>query len=136
MSETSSYLRPNRIFRIWSFTANHNQLIVRSEPADTEDEQFRAEVYFGNVQFMSIKPVHRGLFLRRPELLQRKQLAERFQLPDEILDQAFLVDEIGSEFVVSSNPAWREAPRDFDAPSLFAFDQPWPPAEDVRWGVI
>ena len=136
MGEPSAYLRPRRIFRIWSFAANHNQLIMRSEPMDAEDGSIRAEVYFGNAHFVSMKSVHRGLFLRRPELLKRMQLAGRFRLPPEMLDQIFVVDEIGSEFVVSSNPAWREAPRDFDAPSLFDFNEPWPPAEDVRWGVI
>lgn len=129
------YLRPSRIYRLWSFIANHNQLILRSEPSYRDGDQLRAEVYFGNVAFLALTPIHRGLFVREASVESSHTLRLSYSL-DNTGCRVYLLDEAESQFIVSSPPVWREAVRTIDEPSLFDFDQTWPPSENVLWGEV
>jgi hypothetical protein len=134
MTQSTDYSRPDWIFRMWSISPTHNQLILRSDPMD---DARRAEVYFGNIQLMFLHPVLHGLHVRRATRSELGQLKQVCGIPpDWEEDGVFLLSPSGLDFVVSGNPAWREAVRDFDAPSLFDFDQPWPPSPEVSWGTV
>jgi hypothetical protein len=134
---TSDYRREKRIFRIWRFSASHNQLILRSEPAAVEGTNTRAEIYFGNVQLMFVRPVYKGVHIRAATTADQQKIVERFDvLQDMDGGGVYLLSPSGLDFVISSTPAWREAQRDFDEPSLFDFDAPWPPGPTVTWGEI
>jgi hypothetical protein len=133
MTQPTEYTRLNWIFRLWSFNPTHNQLVIRSEPMGDAP---RAEVYFGNVQLMFIHPILQGLRLRRATESELGQLKQTCEILPDSEDFVFLLSPSGLDFVVSGNPAWREAVRDFDAPSLFDSDQSWPPGPEVSWGVV
>ena len=124
-----------RIFRIWSFVATHNQLILRSEPTAIEQTTTRAEVYFGNVQTMFVRPMYRRVHIREMSIAERDEVIDRFGLDPSIDGGFYRIDAQSADFVVSSEPSWREAKRAFDDPSLFDFDQPWPPS-DIDWGTV
>ena len=85
--------------------------------------------------FVALAPILRGLYLRKASEGDLGLLAGRYGLLDGT-DSSYILDDLRSQIIVSSPPAWREAPRGIDDPSLFDFDQPWPPPGDVRWGSI
>jgi len=124
-----------RVFRLSSFDPTHNQLIIRSDP-DLEHET-RIEIYFGNVAYMALRPMIRGITLRRASADEGADIASRVGLDAEMLEYLFLLETATPvSFVVSGRPSWREATRTFDDPSLFDLSQPWPPGADVSWGAI
>jgi hypothetical protein len=126
MAESAPYLRPTRYFQTAAFTVSHGQLILRSDPSYLDAAKTRAEVYFGNVQFLVVATAFEGLHLRRAGAAETARLREIYG--DDVRDweRVFLLNERGSQFIVSSTPTWREGVRAIDDPSFFTFDVPWP----------
>ncbi len=125
-----------RTFRVSSFNPNHNQLIVRSDPERGPDSATRIELYFGNVEYLALRPILRGVNVRPASVAEREIIRDRFGV-EESLDYAFIVDDGPPlSFVISGNPSWREAVRAVDDPSLFDFSQPWPPGPEMKWGSV
>jgi hypothetical protein len=131
----SPYLRPDWDYRIWEFNANHRQLLLRCDYAADGVELDRSEVWFGNVSFLVLAPIIRGLHLRRPNEseLARLQAAHG----QEKIDWAYvwLINEAGTHFVSSGRPSWREGRRPIEAPSFFA-GHPWPERPEDTTGSI
>jgi hypothetical protein len=111
-------------------------MIFRSEATAIEGTLTRAEVYFGNVQRIFVRPVYNGLHVRSAPNEKRDEIVERFGLSLAADDAIYFIDPGLDDFVISSSPSWREAVRDFDAPSLFDLDEPWPPGPEVSWGSV
>lgn len=132
----SEFERTGRIFKIWKFDPSHRQLILRSDATAIEGTDTRVEVYFGHVECMLLKSIYDGIRIRRASDAEFSRLAEFAALESKSRDWIWLLEEIGNSFVVSSKPAWREAPRRFKDASLFNFDQPWPPGPDMTWGEV
>jgi hypothetical protein len=133
MSE--DYRREHRIFRVWQFSTGHNQLFLRSEPTAIEGTKTRAEIYFGNVQIMFVRPVYQGVHVREMSEVERRASIERFGLELDIDGGFYLIAPGLADFVVCSAPAWREGARTFDDPSLFDLET-WPPGDDIEWGTV
>jgi hypothetical protein len=127
----------NRIFRVWSFNPTHRQLILRSNPDTRDDGALRIEVYFGNVAYMALQPIMRGVAIRLASKDERASIGHRFDVPAEEREFIYLVtDTAPVSFVVSGQPTWRQAERRVDDPSLFDFSQPWPPTDSIEWGAV
>jgi hypothetical protein len=125
-----------RMFRVSSFNPTHRQLIIRSDPERGPDSAARIEIYFGNVEYMALSPWLRGVNVRRASAAERELIRDRFGI-EESLDYAFIVaDGPPLSFVISGKPAWREAVRAVDEPSLFDFSAPWPPGDEMKWGGV
>jgi hypothetical protein len=128
--------RSGRIFRLSTFNPTHRQLTLRSDPGAPEDGALRIEFYFGNVSYLALQPLLRGIAIRRAMSEEQRLLGDRFGIPDDQREYIFpLTDSFPASFVVSGQPSWRQAERRVDDPSLFDFDQPWPPT-DGEWGTI
>ena len=129
--------RSQRIFRLSSFNPTHRQLTLRSDPGTPEEGGLRIEFYFGNVSYLALQPLLRGIAVRRATPEEQASLGDRFGIPADQREYIFLVTD-GSPvcFVVSGEPSWRQAERRVDDPSLFDFGQPWPPTTDMEWGSI
>ncbi|MET9874367.1 hypothetical protein ABZZ36_07010 [Actinacidiphila glaucinigra] len=63
-------------------------------------------------------------------------LQERHDLPADDAVFTWMIESDGDSFVVSGNPSWREADREFEDPSLFDFSRPWPPDFPVEYGEV
>jgi hypothetical protein len=111
-----------REFLVWSFTASHRQLILRSNPDRIARTTTRVEIYFGHVEFMSLRSSYSGIRLLGAGPEEVQQISER--LPSGLRPGGtYLLEENLQSFVISAKPAWRERECDFDAPSLFDFSQ-------------
>jgi hypothetical protein len=128
--------RLGRIFKVWKFDPSHRQLILRSDATAIDGTTTRVEVYFGHVECMLLKSVYRGVRIRRASDGEYVRIAEFTAVKPESREWLWLLEDAGNDFVVSSKPAWREAPRGFKDASLFDFDQQWPPGPDVTWGEV
>ncbi|WP_179851097.1 hypothetical protein [Streptomyces sp. TLI_55] len=107
-----------RKFEVWSFSASHRQLILRSNPDRIARTSTRIEIYFGHVEFMSIRSAYRGILIREPAFDDAARIADR--VPAGLRSGGvYLLEEGAQSFVISASPAWREAECDFDDPSLF-----------------
>ncbi|WP_327235486.1 hypothetical protein OG349_17445 [Streptomyces sp. NBC_01317] len=110
----------DRDFEVWSFSASHRQLILRSNPDRIARTATRVEIYFGHVEFMSIRSAYRGVAIAEADLEEASSVAEK--LPSGLRGGgAYLIEGDLRSFVISARPAWREAECDFDSPSLFEF---------------
>ncbi|GGU65128.1 MULTISPECIES: hypothetical protein [Streptomyces] len=110
----------DRKFALWSFNASHRQLILRSNPDRIARTVTRVEVYFGHVEFMSIRPSYSSLRISEADQGEITEIAAR--IPDGLRPGGtYLLGRDLRSFVISAKPAWREAECDFDAPSLFDF---------------
>lgn len=135
MPTSSCYNRPDRVFLLWRFDpGGHNRAIFRSEPRDGDPT--RAEVYFGHVSYMLVRPMYHGLMVHRPAPEVAEQLRERYRLDAEKVGYLYLLDETATSFIISGPPSWREAVRGFDEPSLFDYAEPWPLGPEVSWGTV
>ncbi|MFF9819297.1 hypothetical protein [Streptomyces sp. NPDC014006] len=131
------FVRERRLFRVVSFAASHRVLLLRSEPTAVDGTDTRVEVYFGHVELMLLKPIYeRGIHVRRASEAEFAVLKERHRLPAEDAAFTWMLEPDGDSFVVSGDPAWREAAREFEDPSLFDFTQPWPPDFPAQYGSI
>jgi len=127
--------RSDRLFRLYTFNPTHRQLILRSEPV--RGRETRVEIHFGNVSFLALQPILRGVDLRAASPQEARSAAERYGLAADDHESIFLVDRAEPmSFVVSGNPSWREADRAVQDPSLFDFSQPWPPGPDMAYGQV
>lgn len=89
-----------------------------------------------NVETMCIMPRMDGLKIWRPDLTEAARAAERFNLGGRV-DSLYLISSGEfSGFVVAGRPAWREAARDLEDPTLFDFGQQWPPGPEMKWGNV
>jgi hypothetical protein len=111
-------------------------LILRSEPTAVEGTSTRAEIYFGNVQLLFVRPVYEGIHVRVASTAQREDILQRLDIAEALDAYVYLLSLRGLDFVVSSTPAWREARRGFDEPSLFDFGEPWPCESTATWGEV
>ncbi|MFJ5552946.1 hypothetical protein [Streptomyces sp. NPDC093225] len=110
----------DRKFEVWSFSASHRQLILRSNPDRIARTVTRVEIYFGHVEFMSTRSTYRGIAIAEAGPEEALSVAKR--VPADLKsDGIYLLEGDLLSFVISAKPAWREAECDFDAPSLFGF---------------
>lgn len=127
----------SRIFRLSSFNPTHRQLILRSDPGTIEDGALRIELYFGNVMYMALQPLLRGIAVRRALQHEQDELGTRFEIAAEDREYIFVLNAGAPvSFIVSGEPSWRQADRAVDDPSLFDFGQEWPPTDGMEWGSI
>jgi hypothetical protein len=85
-------------------------------------------VYFGHVDLMLLKPIYeKGIHVRRASEAEFAVLKGRHDLVTDDAAFTWMIEPDGDSFVLSAEPAWREAARVFEDPSLFDFSQPWPP---------
>jgi hypothetical protein len=123
----------DRLFRVYDFNSNHGQLIIRADQELSDDSPTRIEIYFGNVSYMAVRSYYRGIVIRKPGETESVELAERFGLPPSARPHIHVVGEgLPVGVVVSGRPAWREARRRVDDPSLFHTEL----APDVVSGTI
>lgn len=113
-----------------------NPFWLRSDPENRPGSTARIEVYFGNVEYLAVRPLLEGVNIRRASEDERQLIFDQYGIePD--TDYVFILnDGPPLSFVVSGEPAWREAVRAADAPSLFEYAGPWPPGPEVRWGFL
>jgi len=130
------YVRPDWDYRVWEFNANHRQLLIRCDYANAGEEVDRSEVWFGNVSFLVLGPIIRGLHLRRPDEADLTRLRAAHAWEDLNWAYVWLLNAAGTHFVVSGRPTWREGRRPFEAPSLFTGHHPWPERPDDTSGSI
>ncbi|WP_460064946.1 hypothetical protein [Streptomyces sp. YKOK-I1] len=131
------FAREGRLFRVVSFAASHRQLLLRSDDTAVDNTDTRVEVYFGHVELMLLKPIYpKGIHVRPASEAEFAVLKERHDLPAGDAAFTWMIEPGGESFVVSAAPAWREAKRDFEDPSLFDFTQPWPPDFPVEYGSV
>lgn len=131
------FVREGRLFRVVSFAASHRQLLLRSDALAVDGTDTRVEVYFGHVELMLLKPIYqKGLHVRRASEAEFAVLKERHDLAADDAGFTWMIEPDGGSFVVSAEPAWREAARVFGDPSLFDFSQPWPPDFPVESGSV
>ncbi|PBC97289.1 hypothetical protein SAMN05446589_3906 [Streptomyces sp. OV198] len=131
------FVREGRLFRVVSFAASHRQLLLRSDATAVDGTDTRVEVYFGHVELMLLKPIYqKGIHIRPASEAEFAVLKERHDLPAGDAGFTWMIEPGGDSFVVSAEPAWREADRKFEDPSLFDFAQPWPPDFPVEYGSI
>ncbi|MFF5182815.1 hypothetical protein ACFY30_03340 [Streptomyces sp. NPDC000345] len=131
------FVREGRLFRVVSFSASHRQLLLRSDATAVDNTDTRVEVYFGHVELMLLKPIYeKGIHVRRASEAEFAVLKERHDLPADDACFTWMIEPDGDSFVVSGNPSWREADREFEDPSLFDFSQPWPPDFPMEYGEV
>ncbi|MGW2781518.1 hypothetical protein ACWC3X_09735 [Streptomyces populi] len=131
------FVREGRLFRVVGFTASHRQLLLRSDALAVDGTDTRVEVYFGHVELMLLKPVYeKGVHVRRASETEFAVLKERHDLAADDADFTWMIEPDGNGFVVSGDPEWREADREFEDPSLFDFSRPWPPDFPVEYGTV
>ncbi|MEU1517290.1 hypothetical protein ABZ490_34935 [Streptomyces sp. NPDC005811] len=133
----SEFVREGRLFRVVSFAPSHRQLILRSDATLIDGTDTRVEVYFGHVELMLLKPIYRnGLRVRRASETEFAKLRECHDLAADDAVSTWMIDPDGGSFVLSGDPAWREAACRFEDPSLFDFSQSWPPDVPVESGTV
>jgi hypothetical protein len=124
------------MFRVYSFNPTHRQLIIRSDPEYAPRAETRVELYFGNVDYMAVRPILRGVNVRLASVDEREFVRTRYGI-EKSLELLFILDDtLPMSFVISGNPSWREASRAVDEPSLFDFSAPWPPGPEMKWGLV
>ncbi|WP_329275233.1 hypothetical protein [Streptomyces sp. NBC_01451] len=110
----------DREFLVWSFNASHRQLILRSNPDRIARTNTRVEIYFGHVEFMSLRSTYSGIMLSEAGPDEVLEISSR--VPDGLRPSGiYLLGGDFTSFVLSARPAWREGECDFDDPSLFEF---------------
>lgn len=125
----------SRMFQVWSFSASHRTMLLRSNPTNLVASETRIEIYIGNVEIMYIKSAMDGLRIWRPVDAEAGEAISRFQLHG--AEDLYLIESGSfSGFLVGGRPSWREAVCGLDSPSLFDFGSEWPPGDDVRWGDV
>lgn len=133
----SEFERTGRIFKVWRYDPSHRQLLLRSDPTAFDNTTTRVEVYFGHVTCMLLKPIYQGgIRVRLATDEEYERVAEIAGIDARSRNSTWFLEEGGNSFVVSSKPAWREAPRQFADISLFDLSQPWPPGPDVKYGAV
>jgi hypothetical protein len=133
----TDFVREGRLFRVVGFAASHRVLLLRSDALAVDGTDTRVEVYFGHVELMLLKPIYKnGLHVRRASEAEFAALKERHDLPAGDAAFTWMIEPDGDSFVVSGDPSWREAVREFEDPSLFDFSRPWPPDFPVEYGTI
>lgn len=125
-----------RIFRVSSFNPTHRQLIIRSDPEFGPGNETRIELYFGNVEYLAMRPILQGIRVHAASLDERDIVRDRFGIESNLEYLFRLDDSTPMSFVISGNPSWRSGIRAVDEPSLFDFSQAWPPGPDVSWGTV
>ncbi|MFD5474553.1 hypothetical protein [Streptomyces sp. NPDC127105] len=131
------FVREGRLFRVVSFSPSHRQLLLRSDALAVDNTDTRVEVYFGHVELMLLKPIYeKGVHVRRATQAEFAVLKERHDLSADDADFTWMIEADGGSFVISGDPEWREADRKFEDPSLFDFNQPWPPDFPVEHGSV
>jgi len=81
-------------------------------------------------------PRMNGLKIWRPTQIDAIEAVEKFNLRSRPESLYLLSSGEFEGFVVSGRPAWREAVRDLEAPTLFDFGQQWPPGPEIKWGNV
>ncbi|MFD5077788.1 hypothetical protein [Streptomyces sp. NPDC058371] len=131
------FVREGRLFRVVSFAPSHRQLLLRSDALAIDQTDTRVEVYFGHVDLMLLKPIYeKGIHVRRASEAEFAVLKGRHDLVTDDAAFTWMIEPYGDTFVLSAEPAWREAARMYEDPSLFDFNQPWPPDFPVEFGSI
>ena|SRR5215813_3802813 len=126
----------DRIFRMSSFNPTHRQMILRSDPVSDPNANKRIELHFGNVEYMALRPILRGVNVRPANMLERSEIAGRYGI-ERNLEFAFILDEgLPMSFVISGHPSWRAARCAIDDPSLFLVPPPWSPELETDSGVV
>lgn len=133
----SELVREGRLFRVVSFAPSHRQLILRSDATLIDGTDTRVEVYFGHVELMLLKPLYeKGLHVRRASDAEFEELRRRHDLVADDASHTWMIAPDDGSFVVSGAPAWREAVRRFEDPSLFDFAVSWPPDFPAESGTV
>ncbi|MEU6475458.1 hypothetical protein ABZ858_00970 [Streptomyces sp. NPDC047017] len=130
------FVREGRLFRVVSFATSHRVLLLRSDATAVDGTDTRVEVCFGHVELMLLKPIYKGVHIRRASQEEFAMLKERHDLAADDAAFTWMIEPDGDSFVVSGDPSWREANREFDDPSLFDFGRPWPLAFPVEYGSV
>ena len=107
-------------------------MMIRNNPDPSIEPGTRIEIYLGKAEAMSIKPRMKGLKIWRPSPAEAASAAEKFGIRAGMASLYLLATEGFSGYVLSGRPAWREAVRDLEAPTLFDFGQPWPPGPEIQ----
>ena len=126
----------DRQFEIWNFSASHRTMLLRSNPDYSVGTETRIEVYISNVEEMWIRPRMNGLTLWRPSASEAVEAAVRLNIRDGIESLYLLSSEGFCGFLLAGRPAWREAVRGLEEPTLFDFTQEWPPGSEMKWGNV
>jgi len=86
---------------------------------------------------MALQPLLQGVAVRHASVDEQTNLGEWYGIASGEREFIYLVSEASpTSFVVSGQPSWRQAERSVDDPSLFDFNQPWPPTDGMEWGAI
>jgi hypothetical protein len=132
-SDVAAEFRSERLFRVFDFNRSHRQLIIRGDRELPSDPDSRIEIYFGNVSYMALRPIYKGIVVRKPTGEERTSIGERFGIDEESWPHIYAVgDGTPISFVISGQPSWREAKRGFKEPSLFYSDL----TSDVACGFV
>lgn len=70
----------SRIFRLSSFNPTHRQLILRSDPCTLADGASRVEIYFGNVSYVAVQPLMKGVVVRAASSMEQISVGDRFDI--------------------------------------------------------
>src|SRR5689334_15826748 len=126
----------DRAFMVWSFSASHRVLFLRSNPNRLAEVKTRIEIYIGHVEVMLLRSRMEGLGIWQPSAEEEREVANRFGL-EIVSGYLYLISSEGfTGFIVGGRPSWREAAREIGDPALFDFGEVWRPGPEDRWGDV
>ncbi|MCH0568562.1 hypothetical protein I3F60_04690 [Streptomyces sp. MUM 136J] len=112
---------PDRIFKVWSYSVTHRSLLLRSDADVQLAAAPRIEVCANAVQVMFVRPMMKGLTIRRVTDGEEIDLLARKYDIEEHLDFMFKLESAsGQGLIVSGQPSWARATCPVDAPSFFS----------------
>lgn len=118
---------PDRLFQITHVTRTHTQVWLQSDRSRSTG-QYRLEVLFQWVQYVSMPFVLRGISLRRATQQEWARLSELHQLEHDPRWSLYMLSRSHDWFIVSATPLWAEADLNYnDKPVFWGF-----PKDDDR----
>lgn len=107
---------PDRIFKVWSYSVTHGSLLLRSDSDVNLKAAPRIEVCANGVQAMFLRPLMKGLTIRRVSGGEETDRLARKHDISEHLDYRFLLESASGEgLIVSGSPSWAKATCPIDA---------------------
>ena len=111
----------DRTFKVWSYSVTHRSLLLRSDSDLSLKAAPRIEVCADGVQVMFLRPLMKGLAIRRISDGEEADTVARKYGINEYLDRIFLFESTSGEgLIVSGNPSWAKAACPIEAPSFFS----------------
>lgn len=116
-----SFQAPDRTFKVWSYSVTHRSLLLRSDADLDLNAAPRIEIRADAVQVMFLRPLMKGLVIRKiSDDEEAGDLARRYDIREH-LDYMFALESTsGYGLIVSGNPYWARATCPIEAPSFFS----------------